>query len=131
VGNIFRLSTFEASFATAPGEKSVADAARTNHPHANAVFAEIFRHAAGKTEDTPFGGAIDAATSEGVFAGEGLMLMMSPEPRRIIEGATARERRKTLLRLVSRTRSQSASVFSWAGAKRPMPGVVDEDGDGA
>src|SRR5258707_2348266 len=52
-----------------------------------------------------------------------LMLMMSPEPRRIMEGATARETRKTLLRLVSRTRSQSASVFSWTGPKRPMPAL--------
>ena len=53
-----------------------------------------------------------------------LMLTMSPEPRRIMEGATARERRKTLLRLVSSTRSQSASVFSWAGPNRPMPALL-------
>ena len=52
-----------------------------------------------------------------------LMLMISPAPRWITEGATARETRKTLLRLVSRTRSQSASVFSWAGPKRPMPAL--------
>ncbi len=50
--------------------------------------------------------------------------MMSPEPRRIMEGATARETRKTLLRLVSKTRSQSASVFSWTGPKRPIPALL-------
>src|SRR3982074_1381318 len=58
------------------------------------------------------------------FPARELMLMMSPEPRRIMEGATARETRKTLLRLVSRTRSQSASVFSWVGPKRPMPALL-------
>src|SRR5260370_310 len=52
------------------------------------------------------------------------MLMISREPRRIMEGATARETRKTLLRLVSRTRSQSASDFSWAGPKRPIPALL-------
>src|ERR1700741_2348116 len=53
-----------------------------------------------------------------------LLLIMSPEPRRIIDGATARETRNTLFRLVSRTRSQSASVFSSAGPNSPIPALL-------
>src|SRR5258707_3993024 len=37
---------------------------RSDHTDADTVFPEIFRQAARKTDDTPFGGAIDAATSE-------------------------------------------------------------------
>src|SRR5882762_7378557 len=67
VGNIFGAQYFRRVFWAAAREFR-GDAARTNHTDADAVFAEIFRHAAGKTDDTPFGGAIDAAASEGVFA---------------------------------------------------------------
>src|SRR5580704_12222996 len=53
-----------------------------------------------------------------------LMLIMSPEPPWIIVGATARETKKTLLGFVLRTRSQSASVFSWVGPNRPIPALL-------
>src|SRR6266478_8807072 len=46
-------------------------AAGTNHADANSVIAEIFGHTAGKTDDTPLGGAINAAVGEGDFARQG------------------------------------------------------------
>src|SRR5436309_259114 len=46
------------------------DASRANHADANAVLAEIFRHAAGKPDDAPLGRAIDSAAGKGVFSGQ-------------------------------------------------------------
>src|SRR6266446_3181408 len=46
-------------------------AAGTNHADTNSVIAEIFGHTTGKTDDSPFGGAINAAVGEGVFARQG------------------------------------------------------------
>src|ERR1700730_12398990 len=44
------------------------DAAGTDHTDADALITEIFRHAAGKTDDAPFRGAVDAAACESVLA---------------------------------------------------------------
>src|SRR5437588_2704313 len=69
VGNIFGAQHFRRVLWAAAGEFR-GDAARADHTNADTAFPEIFRHAAGKTDDTPFGGAIDAAASEGAFAGQ-------------------------------------------------------------
>src|SRR5260370_13645016 len=69
MGHILGTQHFRRILCAAPGE-SRSDTSRANHTHSDAVFAKIFRHAAGKTDDTPFGRAIDAAASEGIFSGE-------------------------------------------------------------
>src|SRR5260370_41022120 len=69
MGHILGTQHFRRILCAAPGE-SRSDTSRANHTHSDAVFAKIFRHAAGKTDDTPFGRAIDAAACEGVFSGE-------------------------------------------------------------
>ena len=46
-------------------------AAWANDADANAVLAQVFRHAGGKALEAPLGGAVDTATGEGVAAGEG------------------------------------------------------------
>src|SRR6266550_3632752 len=69
VGNIFGAQSFRRVLGAAAGE-FCGHASRTDHTDADTVFPEIFRQAARKTDDTPFGGAIDAAASECVFAGQ-------------------------------------------------------------
>src|SRR6266481_6858049 len=67
VGHILRTERPGRVLGAAAGEFR-GGAAGTNHADADSVIAEIFGHTAGKSDDAPFGGAINAAVGEGVFA---------------------------------------------------------------
>src|SRR5216684_5721582 len=69
VGHIFRTQHFRRVLCGTRREFR-SYASRADHTDADPVFAKIFRHAAGKPENTPFGRAINASASESVLAGQ-------------------------------------------------------------
>src|SRR5258708_30396869 len=69
VGYIFRTQHFRRVLCPTRREFS-GYASRANHADADPMFAKIFRHAAGKPDNTPFGSTIDSAASEGIFSGQ-------------------------------------------------------------
>src|SRR5436190_16230301 len=70
VGNVFRRQGFRGVLCAARGE-FCGDASRANHADANALLTEVFRHAAGEPDDSPFGRTINSAASKGVLSGQG------------------------------------------------------------
>src|SRR6267142_6139999 len=60
-----------------------------------------------------------------------LMLMMSPEPRRIMEGATARETGKNTFKIGVQDAVPIGFGFLMDRSDETDAGVVHEDGDGA
>src|ERR1700720_2900363 len=69
VGDVFGRKDSSGVFRTARRELG-GYAAGADHAHANAVLAQVFRHAGGKTLEAPLGGAVDTAAGEGVAATE-------------------------------------------------------------
>src|SRR5437016_9185672 len=69
VSDVFGRQRLRSVLRAARGEFR-GDASRADHADADAVLAEIFRHAAGKPDDAPLGSTIDSAASEGIFSGQ-------------------------------------------------------------
>src|SRR5713226_5743691 len=69
MGHIFRTQHFRRVLCPARGEFS-GYTSWADHTDADPVFAKIFRHTAGKPDNTPFGSTIDSAASEGIFSGQ-------------------------------------------------------------
>src|SRR5439155_12759447 len=128
VGNIFRAQHFRRVLWATVGEIR-GDASRADYTDADAVFPEIFRHAPGKTEDTPFGGAIDAAASEGVFSCQGT------DVDDVARAAADHGRRhgagneKDALEIGIKNAIPIGFASLVGRAEEPDAGVVDEDGD--
>ena len=67
VGHIFRAQHLRGVLCPARREFR-SYASRADHTDADAVFAKVFRHTAGKPDNTPFGRAIDSSASKGIFS---------------------------------------------------------------
>ena len=117
------VSTFEGSLGPRP-ENSVATLPGQMTLTRIPCSRKIFGHARGQALHAPLRRAVEAAAGERVASRQRADVDDVSAPWRIIEGATALETRKTLFRLVLRTRSQSASDFSCAGPKTPMPALL-------
>ena len=70
VGNVIGGEDFGRVFRTAAGELR-GYAAGTDSADADAMDAQVFSHAAAEALQSPLGGAVDAAASEGVFPCQG------------------------------------------------------------
>ncbi len=128
VGHVFGAQQLGGILGSARG-KFRRDAARANHADANAMFPEIFRHASGETDNTPFGGAINAAAGEGAFARQGADI---DDVARAAADHRRRHRpreEKDTFEIGGHYPIPIALGFFMRRAKQADAGIVDEDGD--
>ncbi len=130
VGHIFRAQDLQRVLCCAPREFR-GDTSWANHTDADAEFAEIFAHAAGKTDNTPLGRAIDAAAGERVLAGE------RTDIDDVARAAADHGRRhragneENTLEIGIEHAVPVGFGFLVGWSKETDAGVVDENGDGA